>query len=99
MPSIPTRLDAIGVTWLLRSRDGERIVPHHGGRVGQQSTFTLVPGRNFAITVRTNTNSGVQLGNEVTDWTLERVLGVPPQPLMPVQADLALVTEFVGTYV
>src|SRR5215212_3233377 len=74
------RLEAVGVSWMLWSRGGVRIVAHPGGTNGQQSTFSLVPERGFAVTVLTNAQSGLLLGFEVTDWALDRFLGLQPPP-------------------
>lgn len=98
VPSIPRHLDAVGVAWLLWTHGGERIISHPGGTEGQQSTFTLVPGRDFAITVLTNANTGVQFGNELTDWALERFLGLPLEPIETIPATPGLIADYSGTY-
>src|SRR5215212_6123848 len=54
-------IDRVGVNWELWNRGGERIVSHPGGTNGQQSGFTLVPERGFAITVMTNATAGAKL--------------------------------------
>lgn len=98
VPSLGSHLDGVGVNWLLWRRGGERIVSHAGGTTGQQSTFTLVPGRGFAVTVLTNAATGVQFGNEVTDWALERFLALPRPPVTTVAADPARLAEYAGAY-
>ncbi len=98
VPSIAGPFEAIGVTWHIMSRGGERIVLHHGGTLGQHSTFVLAPDRQFAITVLTNADTGVAFGNAITDWALERFLAVPAEPLESVPADPALVDAYAGTY-
>src|SRR5690606_39072838 len=80
------------------SPGGERIVLHHGGTLGQHSTFVLVPDRKFAITVLTNADTGVAFGNAVTDWALEQFLGLPAEPLEAVPATPERAAMYGGTY-
>jgi CubicO group peptidase (beta-lactamase class C family) len=94
-----TRLEAVGVTWNLWSRDGVRIVSHPGGTSGQLSTFVIVPEHNFALSLLTNAQSGLLLTYEVTDWVLDRFLGLQPPPeLRAVTAGRGLLAEYAGGY-
>ncbi|MFF0578287.1 serine hydrolase domain-containing protein [Streptosporangium saharense] len=72
----------IGLPWLLEERAGLRLVTH-GGNISnlQLSTFVMVPERGFAVTTLTNSAPGKALGALVTDWCLEHLLGVAPQPV------------------
>lgn len=98
VPSVPGLFEAMGITWHILSRGGERIVLHHGGTLGQHSTFVLVPDRKFAITVLTNADTGVAFGNAVTDWALEQFLGLPAEPLEAVPATPERAAMYGGTY-
>src|SRR5215213_4957743 len=92
------RLEAVGVNWMLWSRGGVRIVSHSGGTNGQQSTFSLVPEHGFALSVLTNAQAGILLGFEVTDWVLERFLGLEPPLLETVPVDPERLAEYPGQY-
>jgi CubicO group peptidase (beta-lactamase class C family) len=92
------RLDAVGVNWMLWSRGGVRIVSHSGGTYGQQSTFTFVPEHGLAFTVLTNAQAGILLGFAVTDWVLERFLGLEPPRLATVPVDPDRLSEYAGEY-
>jgi hypothetical protein len=92
------RFDGVGVTWQLWSRGGVQIVSHPGGTNGQQSTFSLVPERGFAVTVLTNAQAGILLGFEVTNWVLDRFLGLEPPLLATVPVDPARLAEYAGEY-
>jgi CubicO group peptidase (beta-lactamase class C family) len=85
-------LDGTGVTWLLSTIDGVRVVQHGGSTVGQQAALVLAPERGFAVAVLTNANAGAVLGTEVANWTLERFLGarVAPPAEQPLPDDLAI---------
>ena len=99
--AVPALLDVegVGVNWMLWSRGGVRIVSHPGGTNGQQSAFSLVPERGFAVTVLTNAELGAMLGFEATDWALERFLGLPRPALTTVPARPAQLAEYSGEYV
>jgi CubicO group peptidase (beta-lactamase class C family) len=92
------RLEAVGVNWMLWRRSGVPIVSHAGGTNGQQSTFSLVPERGFAVTVLTNAQAGLLLGFAVTDWVLDRFLGLAPPLLATVPVDPARLAEYLGEY-
>ena len=92
------RLEAVGVNWMLWRRGGVRIVSHPGGTNGQQSTFLLGPERGFAVTVLTNAQAGIVLGFEVTNWVLDRFLGLEPPVLATVPVDPARLAEYSGEY-
>ena len=68
----PYVLDGVGVSWLLTTVAGERVVMHGGSTNGQQSSFLLLPDRDFAITVLTNSESGAILAEEAALWALEQ---------------------------
>jgi CubicO group peptidase (beta-lactamase class C family) len=92
------RLDGVGVNWMLWHRGSVDIVSHPGGTNGQQSTFSLVPEHRFAVTVLTNAQAGLLLGFEVTNWVLDRFLGLEPPPLTTVSVDPARLAEYAGEY-
>ncbi|HXM54853.1 MAG TPA: serine hydrolase domain-containing protein [Candidatus Dormibacteraeota bacterium] len=76
--------DSVGISWLLKDIAGVRLVRHGGTTNGQLSAFVLVPEREFAITVLTNSDTGGQLHQEIVKWALETYLGVAepePEPL------------------
>lgn len=92
------RIAAIGVNWMLWSRGSVQILSHPGGTNGQQSILTLVPQHGFAVSLLTNAQLGIVLGFEVTDWVLERFLGLQPPQLAIVPVDRARLAEYVGEY-
>lgn len=91
-------LDGVGVTWLLSTIDGTRLVAHGGSTNGQQASLVLVPERAFAIVVLTNADAGAALGAEATDWALARFLGlVRPTPVEQ-ELDTASAAEYADRY-
>jgi CubicO group peptidase (beta-lactamase class C family) len=90
----------VGISWMLREIDGVSLVSHGGTTFGQQSSFDLVPERQFAMTVLTNAHHASLLANEITNWVFDRCLGLTkskPEPeLLP--ADASTLAEYAGKY-
>lgn len=98
LPTHVSPIDAIGVTWQLKRRDGVGIVSHSGGTTGQMSRFDLVPERGFALTVLTNSQTGLRLHGEVADLAFERFLGLRPERRSTADVDPERLGEYVGEY-
>src|SRR5215475_8427402 len=60
--------DWVGISWWLRDIDGVRVAAHGGSTNGQESAFELVPERSFAVTVLTNSGTGLQMHRELLTW-------------------------------
>lgn len=84
--------DWVGISWLMRDVGGVRVVAHGGSTNGQQSSFDVVPERDFAITVLTNADAGYMLHREIVEWVLQAYCGAvepEPEPIPVTDADLA----------
>lgn len=95
-------LTGMGVTWMLRpSAQGVTIVEHGGTWKGQRSGFIMVPDRDFAMTVLTNSDGGFHLINDLfaRDWALHRFAGVTNLPAIPRRLDAADLAPYAGRYV
>jgi hypothetical protein len=57
--------DEVGLAWLIRNVGGTRMVGHGGGTNGQLSAFQMIPERDFAITIMTNSTNGSQLHGQL----------------------------------
>jgi CubicO group peptidase (beta-lactamase class C family) len=91
-------IDWVGLPWLLRDVGGARLVEHGGATNGQESSFVLVPDKQSAFTMLTNSDSGALVLAEVEKWFLEHLLGVtePDLPVLdPPQDELA---AYAGRY-
>ena len=90
----PNVLDAEngwGISWNLRDLDGVRLVGHGGATNGFQAVLQLVPERQFAVVVLTNSGRGAALHREVTNAILHERLGLDtsdPATITLPQADL-----------
>lgn len=86
--------DTVGISWLMRTVDGHKLVSHGGTTTGQLSAFSMVPERDFAVTVLTNSTTGGQLHRSVVSWTLEHYLGLE----QPTPTKIRISKEDLSTY-
>ncbi len=94
-------LDGVGVTWLLRpSAEGVRIVQHGGSVPGYYSGFLMVPDREFALTMLTNSEGGPKLVSELftDDWALRRFAAVSNLPALPKALNASELAPYEGHY-
>jgi len=92
------RAGDMGLTWHLEEVGGVRVVRHGGATNGQLSAFEMVPERQFAITVLTNANRGVELHGDVTQWALAHYLGVKAAAPEAVPMQPNALAEYAGIY-
>jgi CubicO group peptidase (beta-lactamase class C family) len=89
----------VGIGWLLREIDGVLLVEHHGDVSGQHSTVTVVPERDCAIVVLTNSSpTGRELAEQIVRQILESRFGLverSPEALVLSPDELA---PYTGTY-
>jgi CubicO group peptidase (beta-lactamase class C family) len=95
-------IDGYGVTLCVRrSAEGVTIVEHGGDYQGQHSGFLLVPERDFAMTLLTNSSGGTPLKVELfyDDWALQRFAGLHNPPAEPVRLTATQLAQYEGSYV
>lgn len=95
-------LTGMGVTWMLRpSAENVTIVEHGGTWKGQRSGFFMVPDRDFAMTVLTNSDGGFHLINDLfaRDWALQRFAGISNLPAAPQRLGAADLAQYEGRYI
>lgn len=94
-------LDGVGVTWMVRpTAEGPKVVQHGGDWAGQHSGFLMVPERDFALTVLTNSEGGPGLTAELfaDDWALRRFAGVSNLPAVPRSLPASELTGYESAY-
>jgi CubicO group peptidase (beta-lactamase class C family) len=86
-----------GLSWLLQRTPG--LIAHGGATNGQRAAFVLVPSRQFAMTVLTNSDAGGLVHRPLVKWALRNVVQLHAEapPLIPVQPDS--LNEYEGRYV
>jgi CubicO group peptidase (beta-lactamase class C family) len=90
--------NAVGLSWLLRSVGGARIVAHGGTTPGQLSAFSMIPERDFAITVLTNSTTGGQLHGAIVQWAQENILGLKDPDPVPMELPAEALEPYTGVY-
>lgn len=90
--------NAVGLSWLLRSVGGARVVAHGGTTPGQLSAFSMVPERDFAITVLTNSTTGGQLHGAIVQWAQENILGLKDPDPVPMELPAEALEPYTGLY-
>ncbi len=76
------QFSGIGLSWRVGEWDGVRVLAHDGGTVGQSARLRLVPERDFAVCLLTNSTNGESLADRLLPDVFESELGVtaPPSP-------------------
>jgi CubicO group peptidase (beta-lactamase class C family) len=91
--------DYIGISWLMRDVDGVRLVGHGGTTNGQHSSFEMVPEKDFAIAILTNSGpNGAQLYGELERWALEAYIGVVDKDPETIRLGDGELAEYEGTF-
>jgi CubicO group peptidase (beta-lactamase class C family) len=73
-----------GLGWAIRSIDGVKVVEHGGSLNGFEVKLKVVPARQFAVAILTNSGRGGVLGDRVAERAFEHVLGLrapKPEPI------------------
>ncbi len=68
--------ESVGLAWFLTETDAGWLHSHQGATNGQVSSLYLVPKKQFAVAVLTNSSSGAGLTHDVTAWVLKHYLGI-----------------------
>ncbi|GAB1692439.1 serine hydrolase domain-containing protein [Krasilnikovia sp. M28-CT-15] len=94
-------LDGMGVSWMIRpTAEGPKVIQHGGDWAGQHSGFLMVPHRDFAMTVLTNSEGGPALTAELfaDDWALSRFAGVHNLPAVTRALSASELAAYEGHY-
>ncbi|HEX2528660.1 MAG TPA: serine hydrolase domain-containing protein [Geminicoccus sp.] len=94
-------LNGAGVSWMVRPTREGPVVVHHGGDLpGFHSGLMLVPEKNFAMTMLTNSEAGPLLIAQFfyQDWALRRFAGVSNLPAEPQSLTGAELAPYEGRY-
>ena len=91
--------DAVGISWLLSTYGGEKMVRHGGATLGQLSGFAMIPGRRFAIASLTNCEpNGQRFNRLIRDWALDAYLGITEPDPVPEPRPAEALADYVGRY-
>jgi hypothetical protein len=100
--TLQVELTGMGVTWMLRpSAENVTVVQHGGTWPGQLSGFFMVPERDFAMTMLTNSDGGRKLVADLfsDDWALRRFAAISNLPAEPQHLSAADLAPYTGRYI
>ncbi len=100
--TLQVELTGMGVAWMLRPSAEDKVVVQHGGTwSGQRSEFFMVPERDFAMTLLTNSEGGAQLTVDLfgDDWALRRFAGISNLPANTQHLSAEDLAPYQGRYV
>jgi hypothetical protein len=82
------------------TREGVTVVEHGGDLPGYHSYFMLVPEKQFAMTMLTNSEGGPSLVSQlfIDDWALKRFAGVSNMPAPSLSLNLSELVPYEGDY-
>lgn len=94
--------DEWGVGWDIRWFDSERgrvkVIGHGGTTNGFQARLTVVPERDYAIAMLTNSARGAAFNDRVETWALEHELGLTRAELPKVKISPEALRRYAGHY-
>ncbi|HZU73035.1 MAG TPA: serine hydrolase [Acidimicrobiales bacterium] len=97
MPGSVAEKAHIGLGWMLSEWDGERVIGHGGGTVGQLSFLQILADKRFGACLLTNSTTGGLLWRDLAKYLFSEFAGVTPPraprpPKEPPALDLSLYT-------
>ena len=75
-----------------------KVIENGGSLNGFQVKLKIVPSRNFAIAILTNSSRGGVLGDHVADWALDHFLSLRAPKSDPISLSDNTLARFVGRY-
>jgi CubicO group peptidase (beta-lactamase class C family) len=91
-------LDGVGINWLLRHAGTTKIVEHGGTTVTHRTQFVLVPERDFAFVLLTNSPGGSVLRKQLTPWVLDHFLGLRTPSPSATTTDASNLSDYTGVF-
>lgn len=99
LPDRHTLGDSWGLGWIRYGWNGERLVGHDGGTIGQAAFLRILPSRGFAVVLLTNGGHAADLYRELYEAVFAEVGVTMPAPLRPSRKELDLdLARYVGRY-
>ncbi len=88
-----------GLGWVLFDWNGERVIGHNGGTIGQASYLRVAPRKGVAVAMLTNGGNGEALYRKVFSEIFSTLAGCAPPPLpQPLANPDFDLTPYTGTY-
>jgi CubicO group peptidase (beta-lactamase class C family) len=91
-------LSKIGLSWFINEAGGEKVISHGGATYGQEANFRIVPSRDFAVAVLTNSDDGDNLNQLVSKAAIKAYLGLEYPQTDPLDLPAERLAPYVGRY-
>jgi CubicO group peptidase (beta-lactamase class C family) len=88
----------IGLSWFIARAGGEKVISHGGATHGQEADLRLVPARDFAVVVLTNSDDGGMLNPLVCKVALKAYLGLEYPQFTPLDLPAERLLPYAGRY-
>jgi len=92
--------DAVGLSWMIRYINGEKIIRHGGASLGQYSEILFIPERKFGFVILLNGDDDSDSVGEIAAAILREYTGLPYRRTFPEPAklDLPALQKYQGCY-
>jgi CubicO group peptidase (beta-lactamase class C family) len=92
--------NAMGLGWILSEWEGERVIGHGGGTIGQLSFLQVLPDRPFGVCLLTNSTTGGALWRELSRYLFPEFADVKPNeiPSVPEIAPKLDLSKYTGSF-
>lgn len=92
--------EAMGIGWIMSNWDGERVIGHGGGTVGQYSFLQVLADRRFGVVLLTNGPGGGFLWRDLARYLFEELadVKVPELPKAPDDPPKLDLRRYTGVY-
>jgi CubicO group peptidase (beta-lactamase class C family) len=98
-PYLPaTGMNYMGLGWMITPVAGTQWIGHGGGTHGQITLLRIVPSRNFAAVVFTNSDEGGTLTYEIADQATQAYLGLSLPETQLLELPETALLSFAGRY-
>ncbi len=99
MPQRPASgFDSIGLSWFIMPLDGTTLIGHSGGTNGQIALLRIVPDRQFAVVVLTNSDDGEVMTYPIAATAIKHFLGLDVPRAIPIASPAEHLAPYVGRY-
>jgi len=88
----------MGITWFIRTIRNLTLYGHGGSTNGQQAYFFIIPDRDFALAILTNSDDGNMITSRIVGWSLEIYFNTSISTPTPIKTSRAVRKEYTGRY-
>lgn len=88
----------MALVWFITNPGDYKALSHTGSINGQMSSLTIIPERNFALTVFTNSDHGRDVCAEITNAALKEYFGIKPEPARILRLPKSKLSEYCGRF-